>query len=218
MIAPLLKGITVDSLEPSCLDLALQLAVKNDNRFNVGELVLKGAKELQESLRYAKEEKKTYARAMLLLIKAAQTGDIAIIHKLFREPSPDLKDEEDYEDDGFLDVQKVIHSCNVSTKVPIEIARRNGHSEVREELLMRTDVIQEEGLVYWHDLQLLQLEISWLKKIAWVKKFRLARNGFKSLPPEMGTYLKQVSYIKGLSSHRSSMSPCYTLVSDGKAK
>ena len=195
MIAPVLKGVTADSLEPGCLDVALRLAVKNDNRFNVSELVLKGAKELQECLRYAKEEKKPYARAMLLLIKAAATGDVAIIQKLFGEPAPNLKDEEDYKDDGFLEVQKVMLTYNVPTKVPIEIARRNGQSEVREELLMRTDVIQEEGIVYWHDLRLLQLEISWLKKITWVKKFRLARNGFRSLPPEMGTYLKQVSYM-----------------------
>ena len=192
-ITPLLKSLSTGDLEPGCLDRALRLAVKNDNHFNVGKLVIKGAKEIQECLQYAKEEKKPHARAMLLLIIAAQTGDIAIVQKLFGEPAPNLKDEEDYEDDGFPDAKKAVLSGNVSTVVPIEVARRNGQNQVREKLLLKTDVNWEEGYVYWHALRLIQLEISWLEKIAWVKKFRLARNCFTTLPPGMCTYLKQVS-------------------------
>ena len=58
---------------------------------------------------------------------------------------------------------------------------------------MKTGVNWEEGYVYWNGLQLCDLEIAWLRKIAWVRNLGLARNGFSSLPPEMGTYLKQVS-------------------------
>lgn len=181
-----------DNLEPGCLDRALKAAVKNDNHLNVGKLVLKGAKELQSCLQYAKDEKKPRARAMLLLLVAAQTGDKAIIQKLFGEPAPGLLNKQDYNDNAFGDVQKAVLSGNISTVLPIEIARRNGWRQVREELLLKTDVNQEEGYVYWHGLRLLQLEIVWLRKIAWVKKLRLARNGFKSLPPELGIYLKQV--------------------------
>ena len=190
-VTELLKN-GADSLEPGCLDRALKAAVKNDNQLNVGKLVIKGAKELQLCLKYAKDERKPHARAMLLLIIAAQRGDKAIIQKLFGEPAPGLQNKQDYEDDAFDDVQKVMLSGNISTVVPIEIARRNGQSLVREELLLKTDVNQEEGYVYWHSLCLLQLENAWLRKIAWVKKLRLARNGFKCLPPEMGIYLKQV--------------------------
>ena len=182
-----------DSLVPGCLDQALKAAVKNDNHLNIGKLVMKGAKELQSCLQYAKDEKKPHARAMLLLIIAAQTGDKAIVQKLFGEPAPGLQNKQDYEDDAFGDVQKAVLSGNISTVVPIEIARRNGQSQVREELLLKTDVNQEEGYVYWHGLRLLSLNIAWLRKIAWVKKLRLAKNGFESLPAEMGTYLKQVS-------------------------
>ena len=167
--------------------------MKNDNHLNVGKLVVKGAKELQECLSQAKETKKPHARAMLLLIIAAQTGDKAIVQKLFGEPAPGLTNKQEYEDDGFRDVQEAVLSGNISTIVPIEIARRNCQSQVREELLLKTDVNQEEGYVYWHGLRLLQLDIAWLRKIVWVKKLRLARNGFKTLPPEMATYLKQVS-------------------------
>ena len=188
----LLKDYAV-SLEPGCLDQALKAAVKNDNHLNIGKLVVEGAKELQLCLQYAKDEKKPHARAMLLLIIAAQTGDKAIVQKLFGEPAPGLQNKQDYEDDAFGDVQKAVLSGNISTVVPIEIARCNGQSQVREELLFKTGVNQEEDYVYWHGLQLLQLDIAWLRKIAWVKNLRLARNGFQSLPPEIATYLKQVS-------------------------
>ena len=193
-LTKLLKDYNAD-LEPGCLDRALKVAVKNDNHVNVGKLVVKGAKELQSCLQYAKDKKKPHARAMLLLIIAAQTGDKEIVRKVFAEPAPGLQNKQDYEDDAFGDVQKAVLSGKISMIIPIEIAGRNGQSQVREELLLKTDVNQEEGYVYWHGLRLLQLDIAWLRKIAWVKKLRLARNGFKSLPPEIATYLKQVNTV-----------------------
>ena len=153
---------------------------------------MKGATELQACLQYAKKEKKPHACAILLLIIGAKTGDKAIIQNLFDEPVPDLQSRQGYENE-FGDVRKAILSGNISTVVPIEIARRYGQIQVREELLLKTDVNQEEGYVNWHGLRLLQLDVAWLRKIAWVKKLRLSWNGFKSLPPEMATYLKQVS-------------------------
>ena len=185
-----------DNLEPGCLDRALMAAVKNDNYINMGKLVVKGAK-VQACLRYAKYEKKPQTRAMLLLIIAAQTGEKAIVQKLFGEPAPGLQNQAEYEDEGFRQVQEAVLSGNVSTVVPIEIARRNDQSQVLEELLLNTDVNQEEGCVYWNGLRLLQLDVGWLRKIAWVKKLRLAQNGFKTLPPEMATYLKQVRRLVG---------------------
>ena len=155
--------------------------MRNDNTLNVGKLVVKGAKEIQECLKYAESEKKHKARALLLMIMAAQTGDVEMIQKLRGEPVP-----------GLEEVQTAIHSNDVSTLVPIEIARRCGKTQVRGELLIMTDVNLEEGYVYWHGLRLLQLEMSWLSRISWVKTFRLARNGFKFLPEEMAYYLKQV--------------------------
>ena len=182
-------------LDQHFLNQALETATRMDNHVIVGKLVMKGATNVMECIRIAKEGKKSHARAMLLLIMAAQTGNVAIVHKLFGEPAPDLENKQDYEDDGFLDVLKAVLSGNVSTIVPIEIAHRSNQARLREEILMKTDVNQEEGYVYWDELQLHQLEVTWLRKIAWVKQLRLARNGFKSLPPEMATYLKQVHVI-----------------------
>ena len=81
-------------------------------------------------------------------------------------------------------------SGKVSTVVPIEIAHRNHHPAMREELLLRTDVNLKEGTVHWHGLRLLTLDLAWLRKIHLVKRLRLARNGFKSLPSEMGIYCR----------------------------
>ena len=175
------------------LNRALKAAVRNDNHLNIGKLVVKGSTNITECLRYAKDKRKPRARAMLLLIKAAQTGDIAIIQQVFGEHTPGVKEGPEFDDGGSREVQEAVLSGDISTVVPIEIARRNQHHNVREELLFRTDVNKEEGYVYWHGLRLLKLEISWFSRITWVKKLRLARNGLKGLPPEIGTYLKQVS-------------------------
>ena len=98
-------------------------------------------------------------------------------------------------DDNFSDVQKAVISGRVSTVFAIEIARCYQNPIVQEELLLRTGVNQEVGSVYWHSLRLLVLDLSWIRKIHWVKSLRLARNGFRSIPNEIGEYLKQVSNI-----------------------
>ena len=99
------------------------------------------------------------------------------------------------EEDNLEELQAAVAGGNIRTVVPIEISRRNNASAVREELLLRTDVDKESGVVSWFGLRLTQLEISWLRKIYWVKKLRLAHNEFTSLPPDMGSYLKQCTKL-----------------------
>lgn len=189
-----LLRFNVDQLEPSCLNRALMAAVQNDNQFNIGKLIVKGADNLRESLALATDPTnyKPRASAMLLMVKAACEGNINLVLRLFGEDSHS-HDEAEFNDEGLSRVQKVIAEGSVSTVVPIEIARRHGNSAVRGELLLRTDVNQAEGTVYWHGLRLLVLDPSWLERISWVRRLRLARNCFRSLPSEMGAYLKQVS-------------------------
>ena len=186
-----------DQLEPNCLNRALIAAVRNDDHLNTGKLIVKGADNIEECLRESRNDHKPHARAMLLLVKAAMQGNRDLVLKLFGEPAPGI-DTQEYQDDNFQDVQRAVLSQKVSTIVPIEIARRHGHAAVREELLLKTSVDIEEGTVYWHGLRLLVFDLSWLRKIYWVKQLRLDRNGFKQLPIEMGTYLKQVSIVQVL--------------------
>ena len=99
------------------------------------------------------------------------------------------------QEDNLEELQAAIAGGNIRTVIPIEISRRNNASAVREELLLRTDVDKDSGVVLWFGLCLKQLEIFWLRKIYWVKKLRLARNEFSSLPPQMGSYLKQCTKL-----------------------
>ena len=178
-----------DDLEPNCLNRALKAATLKDSSVNIGNLVMRGAKNHEECLKLAQKENKPHAHAVLLLIRAALTGDELIVKKLFGAINDDL---EESSDPGFPDVRRAVLSGKVSTVVPIEIARKNGHHQVREELLLKTDVNEMKGYVYWHGLRLLQLEIAWLRRINWVKQLMLTRNGFKTLPKDLGNYLKQV--------------------------
>ena len=187
-----LLRFNADQLEPHCLNTALTAAVANDNHYNVGKLIVKGADKINEALQQSADEKKPHARAMLLLVHAAMIGNRNLVLRLFGEPTSGPDTCREFLDDTFPDVQKAVLSGKVSTVVPIEIARRFGHAPVREELLLKTDVNEQEKSVHWHGLRLLVLDINWLRKIHWVQKLRLARNGFKNLPNEMGTYLKQV--------------------------
>lgn len=187
----LLQG-NIDRLEPNCLDRALMAATVNNNHINIGKLVIKGAKNLEECLDYAQRNSKFHTSAMLMLIQAASTGNKAMVQKLFGETVDQPDNLRKVYNPSFSDIRKVVLSGRVSTLVPLGIAHHNGHLQVREELLLKTDVDQEEGYVDWHGLMLQQLEVTWLHCISWVKQLRLARNGFKSLPNNMGNYLKQV--------------------------
>ena len=186
-----LLRVNSDQLEPDCLTRALLAAVRKDNHFNIGKLIVKGAMNIDEALALSIEKGSPHARAMLLLVKAATNGDRNLILQLFEGPY----DTSELQDEGFRAAQDVARSGKVSTVVPIEIARQERHSAVRAELLLRTDVNRKTGSVYWHGLRLLKLEITWLEKIQWVEKLRLARNGLKDLPQNMGLYLKQVCIV-----------------------
>ena len=70
-------------MEHYCLQRALIAAVRTGNHFNIGKLIVKGATNLEDALQLSKEMKKHEARAMLLLVLAAQKNDKNLILKLF---------------------------------------------------------------------------------------------------------------------------------------
>lgn len=82
-----LLRVRVEDLEPECLEKALMAAVEVGNHFNVGKLVVKGATNIQDALKSSQEKKKHEARAMLLLVIAAQGNDRDLILKLFGAPT-----------------------------------------------------------------------------------------------------------------------------------
>ena len=82
-----LLRVKVDDLEPQCLEKALLAAVEMGNHFNVGKLVVKGATNVEDALKRAKELRQHDARAMLLLVIAAQSNDKDLVLKLFGAPT-----------------------------------------------------------------------------------------------------------------------------------
>ena len=138
---------------------------------------------------------------MLSMITAVQTGDKSIIQNLFREQASDFLSKSDYDHTSNHKVQEVMIARNISKFVPEESAHNyRGQRQVREELLLKTGVNQNEGYVCWHGLHLLKIDISLLSRITWVKTLRLSRNGIESLPLELSCYLKQVGLHRVYSS------------------
>ena len=193
-VGEILKSLPGEVLERGVLSRCLISAVKNDNSVNIGKLVVKGARDYHQCLELATKEKKPKARAMLMLIIAASTGDVTIVQHLYGETVEDSSLCKDwFLDEDFGEVQQIVQNGVVSTVVAIEIARRCGNPHVREALVLKTDVEEEEGVVSWHGLRLLRIEESWLEKISWVKTLRLARNGLRVLSDNMGNNLRQAS-------------------------
>ena len=185
-----LLKVPLNKLEGNCLNQALLTAVESSNTSAVGKLILRGAKNVDEALTKSRSLKKCIITAALLTIKAAMENDKALILKLFGEHMEEETKIALTEDDHLADLQTAMAN-KIPTMIPIEISRRAQALAVREELLLRTDVDKNSGVVLWHGLHLIQLEISWLRRIYWVKALRLTRNGFTSLPQGMGNYLKQ---------------------------
>ena len=182
-------------LEDNCLNSALIAAVESGSPSNAGKLILRGATNVDEALTTSRKLKSHTVTAALLIIKAAIVNDKILVLKLYGE---DIQGETKIpltEDDDLLELQAAVATNKIRTVISIEISRRNNAGAVREELLLRTDVDKDSGVVLWFGLRLTQLEISWLRKIYWVKKLRLARNEFISLPPEMGSYLKHCTKL-----------------------
>ena len=191
-----LLAVPKESLEPKCLQTALMVAVEKNSAVNTGKIIIKGRESLdiKAALTYATEMKSHVVRAMLLLVQAAYDDDVSLVATLFGASVPNNSNPMTRDPDLHA-IQSAIQEKQVTTAVPIEIACRERRVAVCEELLLRTDANMAEGTVLWYGLRLTELEISWLKRIHWVKKLQLARNDFQTLPPHMGNYLKHVTKI-----------------------
>ena len=192
---PNLDRLLKEPLQENFIDSAMLVAVGIGDPSSVSRLILFGATSTDYALAKSRKGKQYAVTAALLIIKAAMENDRILVLKLYGENVQRDTKIPLTEEDNLEELQAAVAGGNIRTVVPIEISRRNNASAVREELLLRTDVDKENGVVLWFGLQLKQLEISWLRKIYWVKKLRLTRNEFASLPPEMGSYLKQCTKL-----------------------
>jgi len=204
-----LLKVPVEHLEEDCLDHALVAAVKNGNLSNIGKLILRGASHIDEALKESRRLQQHAVTATLLIIKAAIENDRNFVLKLYGEDLQGLDTKIQLaEDDDLAELQHIVCSQTIKTVVPIEISRRCSAPAVREELLLRTDVDKDNGTVDWCGLRLMQLEISWLQNIDWVKILSLGHNDFTLLPPVMGSYLKQCTKIDLQQNKLREIPPC----------
>ena len=187
---------SLNQLEDDCLNNALLAAVESGISINPMKLILRGATNVDEALAKSRNLKEHAVTAALLIIKAAMVNDRILVMKLY---GGNIRGQETKipltREDNLAELQAVVCNNGIKTVIPIEISRRNNTSAVREELLLRTGVDKNNGTILWFGLNLIELEMSWLRKIFWVKTLKLARNEFTSLPPEMGNYLKQCAKL-----------------------
>ena len=172
------------------------VAVEKNSAVNAGKIIIKGQEtlDINAALAYATEVHSYAVCALLLLVRAAYNDDVNLVATLYGTNTPNSSNPLLRDPDLHL-IQLSIQEKQVTTAVPIEIARREKRGAVREELLLRTDTNMAEGTVLWYGLRLTELEVSWLRRIHWVRKLQLARNDFQSLPSQMGNYLKRVTKI-----------------------
>lgn len=186
-----------EHLEENTLELALKAAISTGNHVDVSKVVVKGATNIDEALTLAVEMKNYRATALLLLVFAAMNGNRQLVAELFAESSLvaiPLPEGVAMSVEDMKEVTKSIISGQVSTSVPIEIAQRKGQDSVQEELLLHTKVEQNKKTVDWHGLQLLTIELSWIRKIPeWVRGLHLGYNGLQFIPSNVGQYLWHVS-------------------------
>ena len=182
-----------NQLEPDCINRALLTAVHCGSSSNVGKLILRGATNIEEALEESKRLQQHNVTATLLIIKAAHENNVSLIRKVYGEETSTEHD--NLVGPDFEHISKAAKTPAVKTFVPIEIARRNSASSVREALLLKTEIQLDKGIVSWHGLRLLQLEISWLKKIEWVKVLKLNQNEFSHLPTNVGDYLSNCTVL-----------------------
>ncbi len=185
-----------EKIDKTCLNKCLKAATLNDSATCISLLVARGANDLESCLHLAQKEKKHHSCAMLLLVMAAYSGNAGIIRKLF-----DDQEESEEADHATLppDVQQVAKNGCVLTAVPIDIALKQGNHQVRDLLLLKTNVNEREGSVNWSNLYLQQLQLKWIQKITWVKSLLLAGNSFDTLPHNICQHLTQVCYSPALS-------------------
>lgn len=178
------------SLDPQFFKEALQAAIGMDSDTNIGYLALRGPINIHECIEFAEKEEKPHAKALLMLILAAQTGDMDVLNQLRlktvnKESFGNAKSK-------FSLVHSSTLQVNVSPTVPIEIAHRKGHSQVIGGIITKTNVYPEEKKVQWSETQLQELNVSWMNGISWVEHLKLDGNRLTVLPNELGSCLQQV--------------------------
>lgn len=138
---------------------ALIAATLNENHECIGKLIKMGARNIDECITLAKEKGLIKSKAMLFLLKAAQTGESALLHhRVVNNSSLDSELTSDGE------IIKAVLSNEVSTLIPLELAQQFGQHSTHREILMLTNTNKFKGNVDWSRLNLVSLDAQLLER------------------------------------------------------
>ena len=177
-------------LEAPFLSQALVAATDRDNHECIGKLIKMGATNLiniDECIQLAKGKGQINAMTMLILLKAALTGDKTMLH-IFG----DVTLNQEFVALGLtseigLKMNQAVESGEVSTIYPLKIAQQNGHHLVVHRLLLLTQINKSNGLINWSNLHLVGVLDNYLIKrmCNWVRVLDLSSNKLRSIPAEI---------------------------------
>ena len=188
-------------LDPSFFNKALHIAVEKDSDINIGRLALSGQIDVGKYTERAERLGKHNAKAALLLIETAQVGDVNGLSK-FGLRSVAKIDHDIGNPSRYAPLVYCDHfSTSISPVAAIELARQLGHTQVRLELIMKTNVYPVEKEVIWSGLKLKDIDVSLIEQIHWVEKLKVDGNELTTLPSVISLYLQQVNYIMHLHAH-----------------
>ena len=190
----ILEGYEQQRIQTSLkfLNQALVAATLNDNHECIGKLIKMGARNIDECIQLAKEKNLVNATAMLLLMRAALTGDETFLnlnHLLF--PACALYQE--LPRSGSLEhslLRKVVLTVQcggrLSTFDAVEVAQQNGQHSMCRKLMMLTGTFQHQGCISWSKLNLVSIDVQLLEMCKWVTDLDLSANKLHVIPSEIG--------------------------------
>ena len=170
------------------LNQAMVAATLNDNHECIGKLIKMGAKNIDECIQLAKEKGVINATAMLILLKAALTGDKTLLY-VFQTGNASLTPEF-----ATLNITckvnsriaRAVKSGVVSTIHPLEVAQQSGQHSIVHGLLLLTRINKVIGSINWSNLQLVSVDRCLVHQMCnWVTTLELSSNKLRSIPAEI---------------------------------
>ena len=161
---------------------AMLAAIRNSNDDCIPLLVVAGARSLDCALCLAIQLERIKAIAILLLCKAAITGDRATIRSLLLSEPLETVSAPWY----VPSVHEIFSQKCINMSYPIEVSIFEKKYEATKELLLSMDIDMGLKQVDWSELNLTILDPSWIYSIApWVVSLKLVRNHLRMLPSEI---------------------------------
>ena len=170
------------------LNQAMVAATLNDNHECIGKLIKMGAKNIDECIQLAKEKGVINATAMLILLKAALTGDKTLLY-IFQTGYASLTPEFaglNLTRQVNLKIAQAVRSHTISTIRILEVAQQSGQHSVVQELLLLTRTNELIGSINWSNLHLVSMDRCLVHRMCnWVTALNLSSNKLKSIPAEI---------------------------------